>query len=89
MDVSLRPGHGQSVPNEDEDVLFQRQAKRYADFFRMFVRNRDSIDAVLVWGVTDEVSWLKLPDGPLLLAEHQPKPAFWAVIDEGERAKSK
>ncbi len=89
MDVSLRTGPGESVPNDDEDVLFQRQAKRYAEFFRMFVRNRGSIDAVLVWGVTDEVSWLKPPDAPLLFAELQPKPAFWAVIDEGERAKRK
>jgi endo-1,4-beta-xylanase len=89
MDVSLRAGWGQPVENDEEDVLFQRQARRYADFFRMFVRNKDKIDAVLVWGVNDENSWLKPPDAPLLFMEWQPKPAFWAVADEGFRAKKR
>jgi len=89
MDVSLRTGWGRPVEDAEEDVLFQLQAERYAKFFQMFVRNKDKIDAVLVWGLNDENSWLRPPDAPLLFSEMQPKPAFWAVIDEGLRAKKR
>ncbi|HYD43361.1 MAG TPA: endo-1,4-beta-xylanase [Anaeromyxobacter sp.] len=89
MDVSLRTGWGRPVEDAEDDLLFQLQAERYAKFFQMFVRNKDKIDAVLVWGLSDEHSWLRPPDAPLLFSEMQPKPAFWAVIDEGLRAKKK
>jgi endo-1,4-beta-xylanase len=85
MDVSLRGGWGQPVVDGDLDELLQLQARRYAEFFRMFRRNHDKIGAVVTWGITDEGSWLRPPDAPLLFSEMQPKPAFWAVIDEGER----
>jgi hypothetical protein len=32
--------------------------------------------------VNDETSWLRVPDEPLLFAEFEPKPEFWAVYDE-------
>jgi endo-1,4-beta-xylanase len=83
MDVSLREQNGAALDGE-EDELLARQARRYADFFRMFRRNRERIDAVLVWGISDEDSWHKSEE-PLLFSELQPKPAFWAVIDEAAR----
>jgi endo-1,4-beta-xylanase len=83
MDVSLRERDGAALDGE-EDELLARQARRYADFFRMFRRNRERIDAVLVWGISDEDSWHKSEE-PLLFSELQPKPAFWAVIDEAAR----
>ena len=80
LDISLRERSNAPVPAATPAIL-ERQANRYAEFFRMFKRNRDAIDAVLVWGITDETSWLK-PDQPLLFSEYKPKPAFWAVIQE-------
>jgi endo-1,4-beta-xylanase len=80
LDVSLRERWNAPIPEVTPAVL-ERQAQRYAELFQMFKRNKDQIDAVLVWGITDEISWLK-PDQPLLFSEYKPKPAFWAVIDQ-------
>jgi len=84
MDVSLRPRWGEPIPPVTE-ALRARQAALWAELFRMFRRNRDRIDAVLTWGVNDQESWLHSPDEPLLFSEFQPKPAFWAVLDEASR----
>jgi endo-1,4-beta-xylanase len=84
MDISLRQRWRGPVPvvtNEVEAL----QARRYAEFFRMFRRNHDKIDAVVLWGVNDEGSWLGPLDKPLLFTEFRPKPAFWAVLDEATR----
>lgn len=79
MDLSLRERLGAPVPPLT-DELRERQARRWAEFFRMFRRNRDKIDAVLLWGVNDEASWLGSPDEPLLFKAFQPTQAFWAVL---------
>jgi endo-1,4-beta-xylanase len=84
MDISLRERLGAPVPawtNELEAL----QARRWAEFFRMFRRNEDKIDVVVTWGVNDEASWLGPPDKPLLFTEFRPKPAFWAVLQEATR----
>ncbi len=83
LDVSLRERWNSSVL-EPTPANLEWQAKRYTEFFRMFRRNKDAIDAVLVWGVTDETSWRR-EASPLLFSEFKPKPAFWAVIDEARR----
>jgi endo-1,4-beta-xylanase len=81
LDVSLRERRGGPVPVVT-DALEAAQARRYAELFRMFRRNRDAIDTVVLWGVNDETSWLRPPDEPLLFSEWEPKAAFWAVLDE-------
>jgi endo-1,4-beta-xylanase len=81
LDISLRPRWGEPVPVVNDRVQAEH-ARRYAEFFRMFRRNRDKIEAVLTWGVNDESSWLRVPDEPLLFSEWEPKPEFWAVLDE-------
>jgi endo-1,4-beta-xylanase len=80
LDVSLRERWSSPVLEATAAAL-ERQARRYAELFRMFKRNRDKIDAVLLWGVTDETAWRRTAQ-PVLFSEYQPKPAFWAVIDE-------
>ena len=83
MDMSLRDR--QDAPlREVQSKLEEEQARRFAEFFRMFRRNKDRIDAVLFWGVNDENSWQGAPDGPLLFRRFQPKPAFWAVLREAK-----
>lgn len=92
LDMSMRADYGKPIEDGTEDQLLQRQAKRYAELFQMFVRNRDKLDAVVFWGWDDETSWLKYPDMPLLFGPgdlaSEPKPSFWAVIDEGRRAQA-
>jgi endo-1,4-beta-xylanase len=62
-------------------------AERYADLFRVFVRNSARIDRVTFWGVDDGVSWLNgfpVPgrtNYPLLFDRTgKPKAAFDAVV---------
>jgi endo-1,4-beta-xylanase len=84
MDISLRDRWDAPVPVVTKD-LRALQARLWAEFFRMFRRNADSIDAVLTWGVNDEGSWLRAPDEPLLFSNFRPKPTFWAVLREAWR----
>ena len=69
------------------DSVQQALAKRYADLFAVFVKNKSSITRVTFWGVTDEGSWLNFwpvkgrTAYPLLFDRNcQPKPAFNEVI---------
>jgi endo-1,4-beta-xylanase len=59
-------------------------AKRYADLFQVFVKHRDAVKLVTLWGVTDADSWLNRPgrmNYPLLFdRQGRPKPAFEAII---------
>jgi endo-1,4-beta-xylanase len=84
LDISLRPRMNADVPALT-DALKARHAARWAEFFRMFRRNRTKIDAVLTWGVNVEGSWLRPPDQPLLFSDYRPTPAFWAVLNAASR----
>src|SRR5262249_50476521 len=77
-------------PNELPPSVQQALAKRYADFFKIFLAHRDRIDRVTFWCVTDADSWLNYwpvsprTDYPLLFdREGKPKPAFDAVRQTG------
>jgi endo-1,4-beta-xylanase len=69
------------------DALQTEQANRYAAFFDLFRKHRDVITGVTVWGVADDATWLsQLSSGrmdfPLLFdTNHQPKKAFYSVVD--------
>ena len=69
-----------TVP-DDTEATFQKQAKKYADIMRMLLPYADSLMAVQVWGISDNMSW-RSAQFPLLFDKSlQPKPAFWAVVD--------
>jgi endo-1,4-beta-xylanase len=66
----------------------QELAKRYADVFALFVKNKAVLTRVTFWGVTDARSWLNnFPvrgrvNHPLLWdRDGKEKPAFSAVLD--------
>ena len=72
------------------DAVQRDLARRYAELFRVFVKNREAIDRVTFWGVSDGDSWLN--DWPVkgrtsypLLFDRAgaPKPAFDAVVKVG------
>ena len=74
-------------------ALLQRQAQRYGELMTMFLRKRDKVSAVLVWGIGDAYTWLtewpmKRFEAPLLFdTQLQAKPAFRAVIAAAGRGQ--
>jgi endo-1,4-beta-xylanase len=68
--------------------LAERQAKRFADLFALYRKNKDVITSVTFWGVSDDQTWLDnepVPgrdDFPLLYDDqHQPKAARAAIMN--------
>jgi endo-1,4-beta-xylanase len=70
----------------------QALAKRYADIFAVFLKHRDVVERVTLWGVTDGDSWLNFGERanyPLLFdRKGRPKPAFNAVIQAAQMPAS-
>ncbi len=75
-------------------AMQKQLAERYAGLFQVFLKHRDVVTRVTLWGVTDADSWLN--DWPVvgrtsypLLFDHagQPKPAFQAVIQAAAEGK--
>ena len=72
--------------------MLQRQAKQYAQLFRLFRKHADKIERVTFWGLHDGKSWLNYTprrhtNHPLLWSrELTPKPAFDAVREVGAQA---
>ena len=65
----------------NSDLNLKSQAKLYADLFRIYMDFADQLDAVQVWGLTDERSW-RNGEYPLLFdSKVAPKPAFYALLD--------
>ena len=65
----------------------EQQAERYREFFDMFREHSDAITGVTFWGAADDNTWLSefssgRTDLPLVFdVNHEPKPAFDAVMD--------
>jgi len=75
------------TPETFSNELQAKQAQRYKELFAMFRRNSDAITSVTFWGIADDNTWLSefdsgRQDFPMLFdINHQPKPAFNAVVD--------
>jgi endo-1,4-beta-xylanase len=83
-------------PDTLSDSMQTVLANRYTDFFEIFIRNKDVIERVTLWGVEDGGSWLNYwpirgrTNYPLLFdREYQAKPAYWSLIDLAEKAEGK
>ncbi|MHB9141843.1 MAG: endo-1,4-beta-xylanase [Paludibacter sp.] len=88
-DKELNPYPG-SLPDSVATAL----QNRYADFFRLFLKYKDKISRVTVWGVNDAQSWRNnwpvrgRTDYPLLFdRNNNPKPIVEIIIKEAEEAK--
>ena len=69
-----------TVP-DNSAAAFQRQADLYGGIMQVLLAHREQIDAVQVWGVTDDLSW-RASGYPLLFdGQANPKPAFWALVN--------
>lgn len=68
------------------DNADHRLAEQYANLFRAFLKHRNSVKMVTLWGVNDGVSW-RAQGRPLLFdADDKPKLAFDAVLAEAKKA---
>lgn len=77
------------LPAPVQDAL----AARYADFFRMYLRNRDKVIRVTFWGLNDGDSWLNgfpiagRTNHPLLFdRRNRAKPALQAILRMAKEA---
>jgi endo-1,4-beta-xylanase len=77
-------------PESLPDSMQEKLANRYADFFKVFVKNKGKVQRVTFWGVDDNQSWLNnwpirgRTNYPLLFDRKcQPKPAFYSVVKVG------
>jgi endo-1,4-beta-xylanase len=89
MDVSIYENASEAKKTVTNTILLQ-QAQRYKDVFEVFKQaaNKKILDMVVVWGLSDDNSWLNMypvpgrTDAPLLFDKQlKAKPAFWALVD--------
>ncbi|TCW61186.1 endo-1,4-beta-xylanase [Treponema sp. J25] len=89
LDVSIYDNPSEPKKNITNDILL-RQAQRYKELFDLFkeAANKKQLDTVVIWGLTDDGSWLNnfpVPgrtNAPLLFDKQlKAKPAFWAIVD--------
>lgn len=73
------------------DSVQQTLTQRYRDIFEIYYNHREDITRVTFWGVTDGDSWKNnwpirgRTNYPLLFdRNHQPKPAFYSVLEVTE-----
>jgi endo-1,4-beta-xylanase len=73
------------------DSVQEKLANRYAGLFAIFVKHKNTVSRVTLWGISDKTSWLNnwpvrgRTNYPLLFdRKYQPKPAFFAVIKTAE-----
>jgi endo-1,4-beta-xylanase len=89
-DVSVRAAQNPALnpwPNGLPDSVEQQLTKRYADLFGVYLKHREVVNRVTLWGVTDADSWKNdwpVPgrtNYPLLFDRSgKPKPAYDAVL---------
>ena len=95
LDVSLFSWGDETRLEEPSQYILFQQAQRYEELFELFIEYSDIITGVTLWGIADDATWLdnfpveNRDDWPLLFDEnHEPKEAFWRVIDvAGEQSK--
>ncbi len=65
----------------NSEESFNKQAKKYSNIMKLLLGYSEQLEAVEVWGLTDQMSW-RSKEFPLLFdGNANPKPAFWAVAD--------
>lgn len=62
----------------------EQQAQYYKEIMDTIYSQKDSISAVVFWGVTDDQSWRADRDPLLFDAEYKAKPAFYAIMEGRE-----
>ena len=85
MDMSVYTNSTDTSPVTEDQLV--RQGYRYRDIFNLYRELSPYLSSVTLWGLSDDVSWLKnfpisRDDKPLLFDEdQQAKHAYWGVVD--------
>ncbi|MDO5560289.1 MAG: endo-1,4-beta-xylanase [Oscillospiraceae bacterium] len=67
--------------SDKTEAGLQKQAQVYSDIMDAAVKYADNISAVVLWGVTDDLSW-RADRIPLLFdSDFKAKPAFYSIVD--------
>lgn len=74
------------------DSVYTAWENRYLDFFRIFLKHKDVVSRVTLWGASDRDSWKNnwpvrgRTDYPLLFdRENKPKPIVYKLIEEAKK----
>jgi endo-1,4-beta-xylanase len=92
MDIALNQNVADTLVTAATPELLSAQADRYREFMTLFMRKRQQVTAVLVWGIGDAYTWLtgwptKRFEAPLLFdTQLKAKPAYIAVMDVARTA---
>lgn len=88
LDMSIyawndRSDYGDDIPNH----VMEKQAQRYNELFEALRNNKETVSAVLFWGISDRHTWLhsfpvRRTDAPLPFDKNMhAKPAYWGIVD--------
>lgn len=67
--------------SDTSEAGLKKQAQYYSDIMDAIVKYKDSVSAVIFWGVTDDSSW-RASQCPLLFdADYKAKPAYYSITD--------
>ncbi|MCI3926994.1 endo-1,4-beta-xylanase [Paenibacillus sp. TRM 82003] len=74
---------------EPTEAMIEQQRLQYENLFNLFREYKDVVTNVTFWGAADDYTWLDHFVGkerrtwPMLFNDrHEPKPAFWAVVNK-------
>ncbi|MDI9217054.1 endo-1,4-beta-xylanase [Clostridium tertium] len=73
-----------SMGLENEAVTHEvllKQGRYYKQLFDLFKSKKESISAVVIWGVIDDTSWVKTYKPLLFNGKYKAKPAFYSIVD--------
>ncbi|MCR4888685.1 MAG: endo-1,4-beta-xylanase [Ruminococcus sp.] len=68
-----------TVPDQSGDKYFEWQGEYYRGIMDAIMKHKDNVSAVIVWGVTDDLSW-RVKQSPLLFGgDYVAKPAYYSL----------
>jgi endo-1,4-beta-xylanase len=92
LDIALNQNLTDTLVTAATPELLNAQAERYRELMTLYMKKRQQVTAVLVWGIGDAYTWLtnwpsKRFEAPLLFdTQLKAKPAYTAVMDVARTA---
>jgi endo-1,4-beta-xylanase len=92
LDIALNQNLADTLVTSATSELLNAQAERYRELMTLYMKKRQQVSAVLVWGIGDAFTWLtswpsKRFEAPLLFdTQLKAKPAYTAMMDVARTA---
>ena len=71
-----------TVPKNSGDKYFETQAEYYKGIIKAIYDHKDSVSALIFWGLSDDKSWRSTQQPLLFDRKSHAKPAFYSVIED-------